>query len=99
MATRTIDEALVTGVRRKSFSETYIGDWITTTDHKKIGMMYLITAFFFFLAGGMEAMLDPHTASRTEREGAEPGRIQPGLHDARHHHDLPVRHAGDDRLR
>jgi cytochrome c oxidase subunit 1 len=28
-----------------------------TTDHKKLGIMYIVTAFFFFLAGGTEAML------------------------------------------
>lgn len=57
MATRVIDSATTTAVRRKSFSETYIGEWITTTDHKKLGIMYLFTGFFFFLVGGMEALL------------------------------------------
>jgi cytochrome c oxidase subunit I len=56
MATRTVGET-TTLVRRKSFSETYVGEWLTTTDHKKIGIMYVITAFFFFLVGGMEALL------------------------------------------
>ena len=56
MATRTITEG-VSVVRRKRFSETYVGDWIMTTDHKKIGIMYIVTAFFFFLAGGVEALL------------------------------------------
>lgn len=32
-------------------------DWLTTTDHKKIGHLYLITAFAFFLAGGVMALL------------------------------------------
>ena len=31
-------------------------EWITTTDHKKIGVMYLVTTFFFFLAGGLLAL-------------------------------------------
>ena len=43
--------------RPKRFSETYIGQWITTVDHKKIGIMYIYTAFFFFLVGGLEALL------------------------------------------
>ncbi|MEO7217562.1 MAG: cbb3-type cytochrome c oxidase subunit I, partial [Gemmatimonadaceae bacterium] len=30
-------------------------DWVTTTDHKKIGTLYLFTAIFFFLVGGIEA--------------------------------------------
>ncbi|WP_327157652.1 cytochrome c oxidase subunit I [Streptomyces tubercidicus] len=32
-------------------------DWLTTTDHKKIGHLYLITAFGFFLVGGALAMV------------------------------------------
>ncbi len=31
--------------------------WITTTDHKVIGYLYLITSFGFFLAAGLMAML------------------------------------------
>ncbi|MGW2630544.1 aa3-type cytochrome oxidase subunit I [Streptomyces chattanoogensis] len=31
--------------------------WITTTDHKVIGNMYMVTAFVFFLLGGTLAML------------------------------------------
>ncbi|NBM19641.1 cytochrome c oxidase subunit I [Streptomyces sp. GC420] len=30
--------------------------WLTTTDHKKIGHLYLITAFVFFLVGGVLAL-------------------------------------------
>ena len=32
-------------------------DWLTTTDHKKIGHLYLISSFGFFLAGGVLALL------------------------------------------
>jgi len=56
MATRTVVEG-VTLVRRKRFSETYFGEWVMTTDHKKLGIMYIVTAFFFFLVGGTEALL------------------------------------------
>ena len=34
-----------------------IMDWLTTVDHKKIGTLYLHTALFFFVVGGMEAIL------------------------------------------
>jgi cytochrome c oxidase subunit 1 len=56
MATRTIVESPGV-VRRKRLDETYIGEWLMTTDHKKIGLMYIVTAFFFFLVGGVEALL------------------------------------------
>ena len=32
-------------------------DWLTTTDHKKIGILYLVTTFVFFMLGGVEALL------------------------------------------
>src|SRR5512135_3311870 len=32
-------------------------DWVMTVDHKKIGILYIITAFSFFVVGGIEALL------------------------------------------
>jgi cytochrome c oxidase subunit I len=32
-------------------------DWVTTTDHKKIGILYILATGFFFLLGGIEALL------------------------------------------
>lgn len=40
-------------VARKSFFR----DWICTVDHKKIGIMYALTALVFFFFGGMAAIL------------------------------------------
>src|SRR3990170_1110146 len=31
--------------------------WITTVDHKRIGQLYGVSAFFFFLVGGIEALI------------------------------------------
>ena len=31
-------------------------EWVTTTDHKKIGVMYLINSFLFFFIGGLLAL-------------------------------------------
>src|SRR5215216_1169994 len=31
--------------------------WITTVDHKRIGILYGVTALFLFLVGGLEAMV------------------------------------------
>ncbi len=31
-------------------------DWVTTTDHKKIGIMYVINSFLFFFIGGLLAL-------------------------------------------
>jgi cytochrome c oxidase subunit 1 len=32
-------------------------EWLTTVDHKKIGIMYLVLNFTFFIVGGLEALL------------------------------------------
>lgn len=32
-------------------------DWLTTTDHKKVGYMYLVTSFTYFLIGGVMALI------------------------------------------
>jgi len=34
-----------------------IWSWVTTTDHKRIGILYGVTAFAFFLFGGIEALV------------------------------------------
>lgn len=34
-----------------------IWSWLATVDHKRIGILYGFTAFFFFLLGGIEALL------------------------------------------
>jgi cytochrome c oxidase subunit I len=31
--------------------------WVATVDHKRIGILYLVTTLFFFAVGGMEALL------------------------------------------
>jgi cytochrome c oxidase subunit 1 len=32
-------------------------DWLTTTNHKQIGILYIVTTFVFFLLGGLLALL------------------------------------------
>ena len=44
-------------VRALSTSRKGILGWLTTVDHKKIAIMYLFTTFFFFLVGGVMALL------------------------------------------
>ena len=38
-------------------AETGLWAWLTTVDHKRIGILYGTTAFVFFLMGGIEALL------------------------------------------
>lgn len=36
---------------------TGLVDWLTTVDHKKIGILYAVSALFFLVVGGFEALL------------------------------------------
>ena len=38
-------------------STTGIWSWLTTVDHKRIGVLYLVSSLFFFVFGGLEAGL------------------------------------------
>ncbi|MGN6483426.1 MAG: cytochrome c oxidase subunit I [Thermomicrobiales bacterium] len=38
-------------------ANTGLWSWITTVDHKRLGLMYGVSAFFFFLLGGLEALI------------------------------------------
>tara|TARA_B110000093_G_scaffold108161_1_gene116215 strand:- start:535 stop:2523 length:1989 start_codon:yes stop_codon:yes gene_type:complete len=45
------------GLMRPDHSKSVIIDWLTTVDHKKIGIMYGAMALFFLLVGGLEALI------------------------------------------
>jgi cytochrome c oxidase subunit 1 len=46
--------------------------WITTVDHKRIGILYGATAFIFFLMGGIEALLIRWQLARPENTFLSP---------------------------
>src|SRR5581483_2999568 len=43
-------------MKRPKNTDGLVG-WLTTIDHKRIGILYGVTAFIFFLVGGIEALL------------------------------------------
>src|SRR3954468_20603131 len=45
------------GILRRPMATTGWWSWFTTVDHKKIGIMYGISSFLFFVLGGVEALL------------------------------------------
>ncbi len=54
LATTPVEDA---GLMRRPTEPQGVWSWITTVDHKRIGILYGVTAFIFFLAGGIEALL------------------------------------------
>jgi cytochrome c oxidase subunit I len=55
-ALRPVPQVIAHEVAKPRTSKRWV-DWVLTTDHKKIGIMYLVTTFVFFILGGVEAML------------------------------------------
>ena len=45
------------GLLRRPTHPKGFWSWVTTVDHKRIGILYGVTAFIFFLVGGVEALL------------------------------------------
>ncbi len=41
----------------ESHGATGLMSWLTTVDHKRIGILYLHTSLFFFVVGGLEAII------------------------------------------
>src|SRR5437899_10209576 len=50
--------------------------WLTTTDHKRIGLLYFFTSLAFFGAGGVEALL-----LRTQLIGPNQQLLTPEVYD------------------
>ena len=53
MATTTLDPRAIPYQRSRS----WVYEWLTTTDHKKIGVLYITTAFVLFIVGGIFALV------------------------------------------
>jgi Heme/copper-type cytochrome/quinol oxidases, subunit 1 len=44
-------------VRPLDWREGRIASWLTTVDHKRIGILYILTSLVFFAMGGVLALL------------------------------------------
>ncbi len=64
------------------------------TDHKVIGIQYIVTTFFFFFIGGLLAMVIRAELAQPGTQIVDPQRLQRALLDPRGDHDLPVRDPG-----
>lgn len=53
----TIAASKPRGLFRRPTAETGIWSWVTTVDHKRIGILYLLSGGLFFLVGGFEAFM------------------------------------------
>src|SRR3954466_6628004 len=61
-----IDEKLRAKLLKTWTARPGIGGWVTTTDHKRIAIRYIVTAFIFFLLAGILALIMRTQLARPE---------------------------------
>ena len=60
-----------------------VAGWLVTVDHKRIGILYIATAGFFFALSGFLALLIRTQLAHGRRRRDHRERVQRGRHDAR----------------
>jgi cytochrome c oxidase subunit I len=73
MATVSVPGERRSWIVRRPRSTTGFWSWVTTVDHKRIGILYGITAFAFFVVGGSEALLIRVQLAQPEQEVVSAG--------------------------
>jgi cytochrome c oxidase subunit 1 len=63
--------------------------WLTTVDHKRVGVLYGTTAFAFFLLGGLEVLLMRAQLARPDNTLVSADDLQRVVHHARDNHRPP----------
>ena len=66
---------------------------VVTVDHKKLGLMYIGSALFFFVVAGSMASVIRMQLALPNNNLIWPGDFQPSLYHARHSDGLSPRHA------
>ena len=57
----------ISGALKRPTSYEGVWGWVTTVDHKRIGILYGVTAFIFFLLAGIEALFMRLQLARPEQ--------------------------------
>jgi hypothetical protein len=73
--------------------------WVATVDHKRIGILYLVTTFFFLSHRRGGSVGDAPATGPAGKPPHQPWGLQPAFYDARDDDDLSGGHAGLDRVR
>ncbi|MDP6771558.1 MAG: hypothetical protein QF704_12730, partial [Anaerolineales bacterium] len=63
---------MTTSILPRPIHPTGLWAWLTTIDHKRIGILYGVTAFIMFLSGGIEAMYMRLQLAAPEQELVSP---------------------------
>ena len=64
-------------------------DWVVTVDHKRLGVMYVVSGLVFLVVAGLEASAMRLQLASSGLHLRAAGDVQPALHHARDHHGVP----------
>ena len=78
---------------RPSSATSGLWSWVTTVDHKRIGVLYGTTALIFMLLSGIEAGLIRMQLATPDTDILGPSRYNQMFTSARHGYDLHGHHA------
>ena len=67
---------------------TTLTSWLTTTDHKRIAILFAITITIFFFMGGAAITAGPPRTVYAQRRSADLGHLQQAVLVPRHHHGV-----------
>ncbi len=81
-----------TYAQKKGFGAT-IWDYLTTVDHKKIAILYLIAGGFFFIVGGLEAVFIRIQLAIPNNDFVSAGLFNEIINDAWNNDDFPCSYA------
>ena len=73
-------------------------EWVTTVDHKRLGILYILYALLFLVVAGSEAIDHAHPADVSAQRFCFSAGLQPHVHHAWHDHDFLRGHARAVRL-
>ncbi len=79
------------GHKRRPPSDV-VYEWVSTVDHKKIGLMYIAYGLVFLVIGGLEATLMRIQLAGPEQSFCLSAGLQPAVYDARHDDGVLGRH-------
>ena len=68
--------------------------WVTTVDHKRLGILYILSALLFLVDRWSRGAHHSHSADAFAQQLRFSGSLQPNVHHAWHNHDFLRGHAG-----
>ena len=68
----------------QAYKKSFLVEWLTTVDHKKIGDTLFFLRYFLFVFSWLRGTAYPHPAHSSQQRFSSGDGFQQGIYDARH---------------